>query len=596
LKKCISKPHLTIIEACKLWLCSVRFSKKLPQQYSKYFKPLLGIVIVLISFSLSSAYAQSNTKVKPVEEKLTAKKEVEEKTTGKPAERALLKKEPAKLKDTVSYTLPKPANAGVKKTFATFKDTTRSVTSGKKNVSDNTTTTNSKIAFKNSTTFNPSSAQKTNGSNNNSAISVNTKKPGPSSIISSTHTPANASAKVPAKSQDTVVAGTRNVKSQSSNTTLSSATTIRVQSDTSLVRVAVFAPLFIDNAFNGGSYTLGKSNLPKNILQGLEFYNGVMMAVDSLSKTGLKAEISIYDTKASTESLAQILSASPLNNVGLMIAAITSTLELKQFSQFAASKNVPLISATFPSAFGVTSNPNFVLLNSSFPTHVEGLYKYLQRFHSANNIIAFRKAGTTENFIKEYFGELNNGNRIKIKWVDLKESFTPIDVLKNLDSTQSNVVFVASPNESFGLKVVETISGNESYRCTAVGMPTWDGIRGMNSKSCRNVEIVYSTPFAYTSRNYSLSAELTRKYRDKYYSRPSDMVYKGFETTYHFTMLLAKYRSQLINNLSDKDFTLFNQFDIQPVKLKRSNEKPDYMENKKLYFIKKQQGQVKSII
>src|SRR5438105_189810 len=63
------------------------------------------------------------------------------------------------------------------------------------------------------------------------------------------------------------------------------------------VKVAVFAPLYLEDAFNGSTYKLGKSNLPKNVLPGLEFYNGVMMAIDSLSNEGANVEINIYDLK-----------------------------------------------------------------------------------------------------------------------------------------------------------------------------------------------------------------------------------------------------------------------------------------------------------
>ena len=222
----------------------------------------------------------------------------------------------------------------------------------------------------------------------------------------------------------------------------------------------------------------------------------------------------------------------------------------------------------------------------------------MQRFYSSSTIIAVRRPGATEDFVKNYVGQLPKkypSVPLNIRWVDLKETFTFADLVKNLDSTKNNVVFVASPNEAFGLKVVRTLSSNETYRTTAIGMPTWDGIKELNRPDCRNVEIVYSTPFANISNN-NLSQSFVRKYRDRYYSRPSDMAYKGFETAYNFGKLLLKYQTKLVNNLSDKTFTLFNQFDIQPVKLKKETERPDYLENKKLYFIKKQQGNIKSII
>jgi hypothetical protein len=98
------------------------------------------------------------------------------------------------------------------------------------------------------------------------------------------------------------------------------------------VRVAIFIPLYADDVFSGSSYILDKANLPKNVLPGLEFYNGVLMAIDSLNLEGAKVEISIFDTKASGQSLATLLKSPELNNVSLMIAAITNTTELKLFS------------------------------------------------------------------------------------------------------------------------------------------------------------------------------------------------------------------------------------------------------------------------
>jgi hypothetical protein len=364
------------------------------------------------------------------------------------------------------------------------------------------------------------------------------------------------------------------------------------------LKVAIFAPLYIDDAFDGSTYTLGKANLPKNILPGLEFYNGVIMAVDSLSHEGLTMEVSVYDTKQSSRSLSQILAASDLSNTGLLIAAITNTFELKQFSQLSVTKNIPLISATYPNTVGVAGNPNFVLLNSSFSTHLEGLYKYMQRFYLSSNIIALRQPGATEDFVKSYFTTLNKGNSsaLKIRWIDLKDGFTPDALARSLDSTKNNIVFVASPSEDFGLKVVKALSTKTSYRTTAIGMPTWDRMSELNSPDCKNVEIVFSTPFVYNSSNSILSSALYKKYESTYYSRPSDMVYKGFETTYRFTKLLSKHKNGFINNLSDKEFTLFNQFDIQPVKVTRNTDKADYLENKKLYFIRKQSGNLKSII
>jgi hypothetical protein len=151
------------------------------------------------------------------------------------------------------------------------------------------------------------------------------------------------------------------------------------------LKVAVFAPIYLDEAFNGSSYKLGKSNIPQNILTGLEFYNGVMLAVDSLQREGASVEVNIYDTKQDFKSLAAIFQGPELSNTGLIIGSVTNPTELRTLSMFALQKNIPFISATYPNTGNITENPYFVMLNSSLQTHVEGLYRYLQRNYPLDN-------------------------------------------------------------------------------------------------------------------------------------------------------------------------------------------------------------------
>ncbi len=364
--------------------------------------------------------------------------------------------------------------------------------------------------------------------------------------------------------------------------------------DSSIVKVAVFVPLFINDAFNGDTYKLGKLSMPKYILPGLEFYNGVMMAIDSLRQEGIVAEISIYDTKNVAE-FARAVSSSGLNNVGIIIAAITNTTELTLLANAAKQKKIPLISATYPNSGSVNSNPYFVLLNSSLPAHVEGIYKYLQNNHKQDNIILLKRSGAVENYVKNVLNDLNKNSttgQLKMKWVDLVDTFSNYQLTRYIDTLNRNIIVVASPDENYGIKIANAVSSVSNAQTTLIGMPTWDGISQFNrSSDVENVQIVYSTPFNYT-RKEALGLHVAKEYRSKFSSRPSDMVFRGYETVFHFTKLLNKHHKEIIGHLSDTDFTLFNNFDIQPVKLKKDNIGPDYYENKKLYFIKKQQGDI----
>jgi len=131
---------------------------------------------------------------------------------------------------------------------------------------------------------------------------------------------------------------------------------------------------------------------------------------------------------------------------------------------------------------------------------------------------------------------------------------------------------------------------NRSYNTVVIGMPTWDNI-DFSPSAYRGEEIIYSTPF-YTNPADTLVKSIQQFFKVKFYSRPSDMVFRGYETTYRFSRQLLHTGKSLGGNLGEKKYKLFTDFDIQPVFLNRQNMTLDYFENKHLYFIKKVDGNI----
>lgn len=373
-------------------------------------------------------------------------------------------------------------------------------------------------------------------------------------------------------------------------------------------KIAVFAPIYIDSAFTDNSTkTITSNALPKIMLSGLDFYNGVMMAADSLKTDKANIEILFYDTKSKTEPMNKILNYKVWDSVSFIIAYFKDRNEIKPLADFAMKKNIVLISATFPNDGGVTANPNFVILNSTLRTHCEGIYKYVQKYYSTSNIVYVKTKGKLEDDIQNTFREMNKQTAsvaLKFKTVELTDSFTIKQLSPFLDSTKQNTIICGTVNETFGLRLVKTLGTLKNYRSVAIGMPTWDGIKDFNKSIAKeddktsntaksSVEIIYSTPY-YFGRNDKLNKALNARYKNKFAARASDWFFKGFETVYYFSNVLVKYNRDFKNELNNKDFVLFNEFDIKPITAKQSDV-VDYLENKKLYFIKKQDGIVKSV-
>ncbi len=73
------------------------------------------------------------------------------------------------------------------------------------------------------------------------------------------------------------------------------------------------------------------------------------------------------------------------------------------------------------------------------------------------------------------------------------------------------------------------------------------------------------------------------------------MVFRGYETTWRFAKLLLQYGKNLSGSIGEKKYKVFNDFTIEPVFLNKQTMVLDYLENKKVYFVKKTDGVVTGV-
>lgn len=349
-------------------------------------------------------------------------------------------------------------------------------------------------------------------------------------------------------------------------------------------KLAIFTPLYLDSAFDASGSPRFDKSFPKFITPGLDFYYGAQMALDSLQKRGADLEVFLYDTRGK-ESLSAQLSKPEISAMELMIAQ-SNAAETKLLAEAAQRKKIPFVSATFPNDAAVSNNPYFVILNSTLQTHIEGIYRFLQKNNSSDRIIVFRRPGTQEELIKKYltdFAKTTSSAPLPIRYVDLGADFTLKTIAENLDSTKKNICIAGSLDESFAMKLTQSLSAlNKTYPVSVMGMPTWDNF---NFNKSGDLEIFYGTPFYYNHTS-ALENAIAADFSSRMSSRASDMFFRGYETVLRFGLLLLDTKKDLASNLTRKGNTVITQFDIQPVFKDKSTMTLDYFENKHLYFIR----------
>jgi len=360
-------------------------------------------------------------------------------------------------------------------------------------------------------------------------------------------------------------------------------------------RIAVFAPLYLDSAFDATNTYRYDKNFPKFINPGLEFYEGVQFALDSLSKENAQLEVFVFDTRSTKTLLMEQLNQ--LDTVDLIIGH-ANTQENWVLADEAKLRKIPYINVNLPNDGGITNNPYFVMLNPSLKTHVESVYRHLQKYFALNTITVLRKKGQMEDLIKTYLDDYSISTvsvPLKIKYVDLTDSFTVKQLLPMLDSNRQNTFVAASLDDNFNRRLInQFVLAGKSYKISIIGMPTLDNLdREFSKPEFKGPEIIYGNPF-YNTKTDKVSTEINNYFATKMYARPSDMVFRGYEVMWKYSKLLSQYKTDLSSNLNNKGNKVFTDFDIQPV-LNKQTMTMEYFENKKLYFIKWQDGVIRGV-
>jgi ABC-type branched-subunit amino acid transport system substrate-binding protein len=350
-------------------------------------------------------------------------------------------------------------------------------------------------------------------------------------------------------------------------------------------KIAVFTPLYLDSVLDAtGELRTEKSNFPKYVIPGLEFYEGMQTALDSLQKRGAPLEVFVYDSRGK-QTLSQQLARPELKDVEMFISPSNAS-ETRILADAAQQKKIPFISATLPNDAGINNNPYFVILNTTLQAHVEGIYNFLQKYHSGDRIVVFRKPGAQEDQLKDHFTDFAKNTTaapLNIKYVNLGSNFTSQIIAAHLDSTKRTICIAGTLDESFANKLTQGLASIvDTYPVRVIGMPTWDN---MNFSKLQNLEILYSTPFYY-SRNSSFENRLAEEFSNVFSTKPTEMFFRGYETMLRFALLLLDTKKDVASNLTRKGNTIFTQFDIQPVFRDKSAMTLDYFENRHLYFIK----------
>lgn len=319
--------------------------------------------------------------------------------------------------------------------------------------------------------------------------------------------------------------------------------------------VAFLLPLFLDEnktVVELDSLTSSKSMEEKLIYPRsknfIEFYEGALIAIDSLKKAGYSFKIHVYDTGRDPHKLSALLNRSELKDMELFIGPF-DTLLLDIALPFAKANNIRVVSPLSQNANLLAGYPNLFQVNPSEAVKVDGAIQYLAT-QKNKNIILFKTSRPADYDIYNMFEEKlimlrADGYQFKTHTGNKDGALS-----NKLVTDKENLIVMPSLEETAVSDLLRNLNYiNNNYKISVFGLSKWTTFSSTEVSYLHNLQFEYYTSF-FADYTKPVSRNFVNKMRDNFKTEPTaqsfssqgyNFAFLGYDITFYFLGAVAKF-------------------------------------------------------
>lgn len=319
----------------------------------------------------------------------------------------------------------------------------------------------------------------------------------------------------------------------------------------------------------------------------IEYYEGFLIAVDSLKRTGTSIDLYAYNCGEDRASLNAILSKDEMKEMNIIFGP-SQTQHVKTLADFAKRHDIRMVIPFSSKEDEVFNNPSIYQINTPQSYLYSEVYEHFTRQFPDANIIILEATATEKDkteFIKGLKLELGNKG---IPVNTLPESATAESLKAVLRFDKENIFIPTSGSEVTLIKIIPQLTmlvrEHPEVNVHLFGYPEWQTYTKNHLDSFFELDTYFYSSF-YTNNMLPAAINFINSYH-KWYSKDMVVNYPqygmlGFDTGFFFLKGLSKYGSELEKNLPKMDLT-----PIQTgFKFQRVNNWGGFI-NKKVFFVR----------
>jgi LysM repeat protein len=313
------------------------------------------------------------------------------------------------------------------------------------------------------------------------------------------------------------------------------------------------------------------TNIDQKTVSFLEFYEGVLLAIDSLENKGMNIELYVFDV-TNQQTINSLLLLDEFRDMNLIIGPVLPELQ-ETVAGFAAKNRIPMISPLSTLGGFEQNNSYYFKVNPTREFQNEQTANYIAGEFPGKNFIMLQIADNSasseaklaqlskDKLLKKSGGHLFHEYNIQVDGIN---SIKPL-----LDETGENVFFIPSDNEAqVSISVTNLSSLAENYNIVLMGTPTMTKFKSLQTENFHRIRLRFLSPY-FVDYNKPLVRRFVGQYRELFSTEPSQFSFQGFDVSYYFLSALYRYGQDFRNCLPEYPMELtqmdFNFRKVAPI-------------------------------
>ncbi|NQU33090.1 MAG: LysM peptidoglycan-binding domain-containing protein [Bacteroidetes bacterium] len=321
----------------------------------------------------------------------------------------------------------------------------------------------------------------------------------------------------------------------------------------------------------------------------IQFYEGALIALDSLAKQGVNVEFFVYDVDKNITKTIKVLQQKELRTMDLIIGPFFNN-SFNQVALFAGNFNIPVVNPLSYRSAVVNDYNTVIKIMPSGQSQIRMLETFISNSYNSSKVFLISENSYED---ADMVTEVNNGimstinNQVKIsneELINLSYSVAIRDTLfdgittppsfifegteiypeileNNIsDSTvinnyitrivysndslypfyekaspiRNNIVVLYGSKKSFILDVLNRLNeSRDTFDIKLIGMPSWERINNLSNVKMNNLKLNYFSS-SYVDYELDKTQDFIYMFRNRFNTEPDTYAFSGFDITYYF--------------------------------------------------------------